>query len=152
MAKKTTKDLPSATRVFKVESPDAHKRHKTIASSAVLPYESIRQDLERQKTLLLAEMQATAGANIVQPDVASPDLGDRATVEEDQRFALRLYEREKNLVRKIEEALSRISAGVFGVCQVCGSEISLKRLKVRPVTTLCIVCKTAQEVSEVIKV
>jgi DnaK suppressor protein len=80
-----------------------------------------------------------------------PDLTDQASVETDQNFTLRLREREQKLLKKIDEALERIANGTFGICESCGEEISLKRLEARPVTTLCIECKTRQEADEKIR-
>jgi DnaK suppressor protein len=69
----------------------------------------------------------------------------------DQNFMLRLKEREQKLLKKIDEALDRITQGTFGICESCGGEISFKRLKARPVTTLCIECKTKQEEDEKVR-
>ena len=77
-----------------------------------------------------------------------PDPTDRATLESDRNFDLRIRDRERKLINKISDALDRIEEGTFGICDVCGDEISVKRLKVRPVTTLCIKCKEEQEVQE----
>jgi len=77
-----------------------------------------------------------------------PDPADRASMESDRNFLLRIRDRERKLILKIKDAIERINNGTFGICQVCGEEISENRLKVRPVTTLCIDCKTAQEAEE----
>ncbi|MDR3203157.1 MAG: RNA polymerase-binding protein DksA [Deltaproteobacteria bacterium] len=77
-----------------------------------------------------------------------PDPTDRASIESDRSFILRLRERERTLLTKINEALERIENGEFGICEACGSDISLKRLQARPVTTLCIDCKTRSEAME----
>jgi DnaK suppressor protein len=61
---------------------------------------------------------------------------------------LRLRDRDRKLVKKIREALSRIEDGTFGICEMCGEEIAIARLKARPVTTLCIECKSRQEEEE----
>jgi DnaK suppressor protein len=61
---------------------------------------------------------------------------------------LRLRDRDRKLIRKIEEALERIEDGTFGICEECGEEIGIPRLKARPVTTLCIKCKSKQEEEE----
>lgn len=74
-----------------------------------------------------------------------PDLSDRASRESDRNFELRIRDRERKLIKKMNEALARIDDGTFGICEVCGDEISEKRLMARPVTTLCINCKKAQE-------
>ncbi len=77
-----------------------------------------------------------------------PDPTDRASVESDRNFILRLRERERFLLLKIDEALERIESGEFGICESCGSEIGMKRLEARPVTTFCIECKTRMEAAE----
>lgn len=77
-----------------------------------------------------------------------PDMNDQATAEADQNFALRIKDRERKLIKKIDEALERLSTKTYGICEGCGEEIPLKRLKARPVTTFCIACKTQQEQEE----
>jgi len=77
-----------------------------------------------------------------------PDPNDRASVESDRSFELRLRGRERKLMEKIEEALSRIEAGTYGICDECGEDIAVKRLEARPVAKFCIDCKTKQEQQE----
>ena len=74
-----------------------------------------------------------------------PDPNDRATQESDRNFELRIRDRERKLLNKVNEALERIDSGEFGVCELCGEEIGDARLKARPVTTFCIDCKMEQE-------
>ena len=76
------------------------------------------------------------------------DLADRASAESDRTFTLRLRDRELRLIRKIRQALQRIDDGTYGICEECGEDISLARLKARPVTRLCINCKAKQEADE----
>jgi DnaK suppressor protein len=61
---------------------------------------------------------------------------------------LRIRDRERKLILKIREALQRIEDGNFGICELCGDDIGIDRLKARPVTTLCIECKRKQEAGE----
>ena len=77
-----------------------------------------------------------------------PDVTDRASQESDRNFELRIRDRERKLAKKLREALQRIDEGTFGICEVCGKNISEKRLMARPITTLCIACKTKQEEQE----
>lgn len=77
-----------------------------------------------------------------------PDPTDRASLESDRNFLLRIKDRERKLITKVQEALDRIDHGTFGVCESCGRAISEKRLMARPVTTLCIECKTEGEEKE----
>lgn len=74
-----------------------------------------------------------------------PDPTDRASLETDRNFLLRVKDRERKLISKIKEALKRIDDGSYGVCELCGEEISDKRLEARPVTTCCIECKKEEE-------
>lgn len=76
------------------------------------------------------------------------DPADRASAESDRAFILRLRDRDRKLVQKIEQAMERIEEGSFGICDDCGDDISIPRLKARPVTTLCIKCKSRQEQEE----
>jgi DnaK suppressor protein len=76
------------------------------------------------------------------------DPTDRATMETDRSFMLRLRDRERKLIPKIQEAMARIQNGTYGMCEDCGDEISIERLKARPVTTLCIKCKSQREEEE----
>jgi DnaK suppressor protein len=80
-----------------------------------------------------------------------PDPNDRASLESDRNFELRIRDRERKLIMKMQEAIKRIDDGIFGICEVCGGPISDKRLMARPVTTLCIDCKTKQEKLEKLK-
>jgi DnaK suppressor protein len=77
-----------------------------------------------------------------------PDPTDRASLESDRNFLLRIKDRERKLIMKVKEALDRIDNGTFGVCESCGKSISEKRLMARPVTTQCIDCKTEEEKRE----
>jgi len=76
------------------------------------------------------------------------DFIDQASVESDRDVAYHIRERENRLMIKIQDALDRLESGDFGICEKCEEEISEKRLKARPVTTLCISCKTEQEIDE----
>ncbi|MDR1856207.1 MAG: RNA polymerase-binding protein DksA [Desulfovibrio sp.] len=76
------------------------------------------------------------------------DPADRATAESDRAFTLRIRDRERRLIRKIQAAQQRIDDGTYGLCEECGDEIGVARLKARPVTRLCINCKAKQEADE----
>ncbi len=77
-----------------------------------------------------------------------PDPTDRATLETDRNFMLRIRDRERKLIAKIREALERIDNGTYGICEICGGDISEKRLRARPVTTMCVACKSRMEALE----
>lgn len=77
-----------------------------------------------------------------------PDPTDRASLETDRNFLLRVKDRERKLITKVQEAIKRIDDGTYGICELCGEEISEKRLEARPVTTCCIECKKEEEEQE----
>ncbi len=79
------------------------------------------------------------------------DPTDRASLETDRNFELRIRDRERRLIAKIDQALERMEDGTFGLCEDCGEPIEFKRLEARPVATLCIRCKTAHEEDEKLK-
>ena len=139
---------PSAKRV----SPTPPVTHSVIvkrgtkASFQGKKYATIRRDLERQRKAMLEE----AGEGIANPkgQEAFPDVSDQASAEAEQNFSMRIREREQRLVKKIDEALERMNQNIYGICERCEEEIPYPRLKARPVTTLCIDCKTLEEQAE----
>jgi DnaK suppressor protein len=76
------------------------------------------------------------------------DPNDRASQESDMALELRNRDRERKLIKKIDETLAKIDAHEYGYCDSCGVEIGLKRLEARPTATLCIDCKTLDEIRE----
>ncbi len=108
--------------------------------------QEIRKKLIAQRNELLNE--AEEALNMLPGQTIFPDMGDQASAEIDRSFMLRLRGREQRLLKKIESAIDKIDNGTFGICEVCGEEIDLKRLDARPVTTMCIFCKTEQEEEE----
>lgn len=108
--------------------------------------QEIRKALVRQREALLAG--ADEALNSLPGQASLPDVGDQASAEADTSFMFHLREREQKLLKKIDSALDMIDAGTFGICEDCGQEIDIKRLEARPVTTLCIICKTEQEEEE----
>ncbi len=74
-----------------------------------------------------------------------PDPSDRATVEEERSWSLRLADRDRKLIGKLQDALARLDDGTFGQCTRCGAAIGAARLLARPMTDLCIECKTELE-------
>jgi DnaK suppressor protein len=112
------------------------------------------EKLEFFRCMLVEEMKSLlseAGKTVTEMTSDSsnfPDPTDRATQESDRSFELRIRDRERKLINKIKEALNKIDTGEFGICEECGDEIGEARLKVRPVTTLCINCKLEAEKKE----
>jgi DnaK suppressor protein len=109
---------------------------------------SIKKKLVKQREDLLSEAENTLTSKISSEKESFPDPTDQAVAELDSNFTLRLRGREQKLLKKIDEAIARIEGGTYGVCESCGEQISTKRLEARPVTTLCIECKTRQEEQE----
>lgn len=114
-----------------------------------------KEKLEYFKTLLnskLEELLSGAGKAVSgmsgQNEDGFPDPTDRASHETDRNFLLRVKDRERKLISKVKEAMSRIDDGTYGICELCGEEISEKRLEARPVTTCCIECKKEEEEQE----
>lgn len=117
----------------------------TMLSEKKLKY--FRKLLNERLDELLAEANKTVSGMTSEKENL-PDPSDRASLESDRNFTLRIRDRERKLIGKIKEALERIDNKTYGICEVCGEEISEARLKARPVTTLCIECKKKQEMEE----
>jgi RNA polymerase-binding transcription factor len=107
-----------------------------------------RKLLEGRKRDILQESERAVGTMNHESEEAFADPTDRAALESDRNFLLRMRDRERKLLTKITEAFARIDDGSYGQCEECGGDIGIERLKARPVTTLCIACKSAQEARE----
>jgi DnaK suppressor protein len=106
-----------------------------------------RRLLLQRKRILLEDMGRTV--HHLQDEGASlPDISDRATQEEEFNLELRARDRERKLIKKIEDALQQLDEGHYGLCISCGVEIGIRRLEARPTATLCIDCKTLDEIRE----
>ena len=110
--------------------------------------EFFRQLLTKKINELLSEAGKTVSEMTNGLRENYPDPNDRASLESDRNFELRIRDRERKLILKMQEAIKRIDDNTFGICEVCGGPISEKRLMARPVTTLCINCKMKQEKME----
>lgn len=106
-----------------------------------------KETLLKRLDELYVEAEKTV-AGMTDTEETFPDPTDRATLESDRNFMLRIRDRERKLILKIREALQRIEEGTFGQCEMCGDDIGIERLNARPVTTLCIECKRKQEAHE----
>ena len=107
-----------------------------------------RRLLEDRKRDILSEADRAVDSMTQPLEESFADPTDRATLESDRSMLLRIRDRERKLLSKIDDAFTRIDSGSYGQCEECGDEIGLARLKARPVTTLCITCKSAQEARE----
>jgi DnaK suppressor protein len=109
--------------------------------------EYFRELLQSRLDELVGEARSTM-TNLSEGEESYADPTDRAAAESDLNFLLRIRDRERKLIQKIQEALQRIEDGTFGICENCGEEIGEKRLEARPVTTQCIDCKSEAEQRE----
>jgi RNA polymerase-binding transcription factor len=106
-----------------------------------------RKILEALKSELSLEIDRTVHTMQDEATVFA-DPNDRASQESDMALELRNRDRERKLIKKIDETIGRIEADEYGYCDSCGVEIGLKRLEARPTATLCIDCKTLDELRE----
>ena len=137
------------------------KRKEPAAASGIKPYtvkkgekymnkrqhEHFRGKLLAWRQELLEELTRTVHQMRDEPE-NPPDPNDRASQETDMSLELRNRDRERKLIKKIDEAIGRIESGDYGFCEVCGVEIGLERLEARPTAELCIDCKTLDEIRE----
>lgn len=109
--------------------------------------EHFRQILTNWKNELMSEVDRTV--HHMQDEAANfPDPNDRATQESEFSLELRTRDRERKLIKKIDESLKNLEHGEYGYCETCGIEIGIRRLEARPTATQCIDCKTLDELRE----
>lgn len=109
--------------------------------------EHFEKILKNWKAELMQEVDRTV--HHMQDDAANfPDPNDRATQESEFSLELRTRDRERKLIKKIDDSLNEIESGDYGYCETCGIEIGVRRLEARPTAVLCIDCKTLDEIRE----
>jgi len=146
----TPKSAPGPKIVVgELEVPDHSKAQRDSTghymTSEELAYFSEKLAVWKQQ--LMEEVDRTVGH--MKDDATNfPDPNDRATQEEEFSFELRTRDRERKLIKKINEAQKRIEDLEYGYCETCGVEIGVGRLEARPTAELCIDCKTLEEVRE----
>lgn len=113
---------------------DTHRKH-------------FREILLEWKRQLMEEVDMTI-SHLKEEATNFADPSDRASQEEEFSLELRTRDRERKLIRKINEALERLEDDDYGFCDACGVEIGIRRLEARPTATLCIDCKTLAEIKE----
>ncbi|NHB59180.1 RNA polymerase-binding protein DksA [Acinetobacter shaoyimingii] len=142
--KPKTAEGGTTASLFGIE-PYQPKKNEEYMSEGQL--EHFRKILLAWKEELMSEVDRTL--NTMQDEnTALPDVNDRATQEEEFAIELRTRDRERKLIRKIEQSLDAIKNDDYGFCETCGIEIGLRRLEARPTATLCIDCKTLAEIKE----
>ena len=126
-------------------APYVPKKGEEYMSSRQLAH--FRTMLETLKSELMNDIERTVHTMQDEATVFA-DPNDRASQETDIAIELRNRDRERKLIKKIDETLSSIESGDYGFCNKCGVEIGIKRLEARPTATLCIDCKTLDEMKE----
>ena len=138
---------PAAPRAPKLEVPLYKPKIDSDYMNAQ-QLEHFRAILEERKRLLMEQAEATMRDMQVANEENQADISDIATTEERWYYQLRTRDRERKLIKKIEESIQKIADKDYGYCESCGVEIGLQRLEVRPTATLCIDCKTLDEIRE----
>ena len=133
---------PSANHGIK---PYKEKKGEEYMSDGQIKH--FREILEAWKAELMSEVDRTV--DHMKDEAANfPDPADRATQEEEFSLELRTRDRERKLIKKIDDTMSLISSGEYGYCETCGVEIGLRRMEARPTATQCIDCKSLDEIKE----
>ncbi len=140
--KKAAKQTPSE---FKNFTPYKLKKGEEYMNES--QQEHFRGILKNWRAELMEEVDRTV-SHMKDEAANFPDPADRATQEEEFSLELRTRDRERKLIKKIESTLERIDQDDYGFCDACGVEIGIKRLEARPTATLCIDCKTLEEIKE----
>ena len=144
MSKNTPSAVVSSISLHGI-SPYKEKRGETYMNPAQT--EHFRSILKNWKLELMEEVDRTV--HHMQDDAANfPDPNDRASQESEFALELRTRDRERKLIKKIDEALEYLESNDYGYCDVCGIEIGIRRLEARPTATQCIDCKTLDEIRE----
>ena len=139
------KDTAATAVLIHGIKPYVEKKDEEYMSKKML--EHFRAILNAWKQELLEEVSRTV--HTMQDETANhPDPNDRASQETDMSLELRSRDRERKLIKKIEEATAKIDSNDYGYCETCGVEIGVQRLEARPTATLCIDCKTLDEIRE----
>jgi DnaK suppressor protein len=124
-------------------SPD-YRPSETEPFMNPMQQEYFRQKLLAWRTELLKESTETLN-HLQEESLSEPDIADRASLETDRALELRTRDRERKLISKIDEALTRIEDGTYGYCEETGEPIGIKRLEARPIATLSIEAQERHE-------
>ncbi len=134
-----------ATEHLKRFEPYKAKKGEEYMNAKQLAH--FRKILESWKAELSQDIDTTIHSMQDEATVFA-DPNDRATQESDMALELRNRDRERKLIKKIDETIAKIDAGDYGYCESCGVEIGIERLQARPTASLCIDCKTLEEIKE----
>jgi len=137
--------MPDSTAQLHGIKPYKEKKGEEYMNEKQL--EHFRAVLNAWKDELMQEVDRTVGH--MKDDAANfPDPADRASQEEEFSLELRTRDRERKLIKKIDESLNEVDKGDYGYCETCGVEIGIRRLEARPTATQCIDCKSLDEIKE----
>ena len=142
------KDEPLTLPRIVAAAPVAEDKPAPVTTMSKTMLARFRKLLEEKRDDIIKKAKQTLDEDMTLDANDLPDEMDLASSEYLQSFTFRLRGREKSFLDKIEKALARIDDASFGICEVCGEEISVTRLAARPETTLCIRCKEDQERAE----
>ena len=141
---KATQPKPAVTIAQPVKTPEVRFSTRVLSMG--------KTELERFRKLLesqLHELHSYFGRKYQNMNTtALPDINDQASAESERNFEIRIKDRERKLIGKVQEALKKVAEGTYGICESCGEAIGTKRLMARPVTNLCINCKAEMEADE----
>jgi DnaK suppressor protein len=143
MPRKSTKS--AASTEFKNFVPYKSKRGEEYMNEGQRAH--FKSILLTWKSELMEEVDRTV-SHMKDEAANFPDPADRATQEEEFSLELRTRDRERKLIKKIDKTVDRIDGDDYGYCDACGVDIGIKRLEARPTATLCIDCKTLDEIKE----
>lgn len=130
--------------IFGIKPYNLRKNEPYMNEEQVAHFRNI---LKSWKADITGELQRTR-STIQDETVNHPDANDRASQETDMSLELRSRDRERKLSKKIDEAMHLLDAGDYGYCENCGVDIGVKRLEARPTATMCVDCKTLEEIRE----
>ena len=142
MAKKSPSTETFALRPF---TPYVEKKGEEYMNDNQKAH--FRQLLLNWRSELMEEVDRTV-SHMKDEAANFPDPADRASQEEEFSLELRTRDRERKLIKKIDNTLELIENNDYGYCDACGVEIGIRRLEARPTATLCVDCKTLAEIKE----
>ncbi|MDF2529605.1 MAG: dksA [Gammaproteobacteria bacterium] len=136
--------MAQSDNLHKFQPYKEKKGEEYMSPEQLKHFESILNEWKRN---LMGEVDRTV-SHMKDEAANFPDPVDRAAQEEEFSLELRARDRERKLINKIEESREDIKNGDYGYCKACGAEIGIRRLEARPTATLCIDCKTLDEIKE----
>lgn len=142
--------MPAQQASAKVQAPQTFTPYKPKKGEEYMNEQQrahFREILLQWKRALMEEVDRTM--HHMKDEAANfPDPTDRATQESEFSLELRTRDRERKLIRKIDEAISHVDRDEYGFCETCGTEIGIRRLEARPTASLCVDCKSLDEIRE----